>query len=84
DPHEHLFTINFKYDTQIATDKNNMISSIPTKEEIWNVLKKMGSLKSPGPYGMPPIFYKKCWDKVGNEVTTLIKYCFAASSLPNG
>lgn len=57
---------------------------IPTQEEVWNTLKGMGSLKSPGPDGMPPIFYKKYWDKVGNEVTSLIKHCFSSASIPNG
>ncbi|RZC59006.1 hypothetical protein C5167_006308 [Papaver somniferum] len=52
---------------QLTADENKAISDIPTQEEIWQVLKKMGSLKSPGPDGMPPIFFKKCWDKVGNE-----------------
>lgn len=68
---------------QLTADENKAISDIPTQEEIWQVLKKMGSLKSPGPDGMPPIF-KKCWDKVGNEVTSLIKHCFASSSIPEG
>lgn len=44
----------------------------------------MGSLKSPGPDGMPPIFFKKCWDKVGNEGLSWMIRKMEASSLHNG
>lgn len=57
---------------------------IPTQEEVWNTLKGMGSLKSPGPDGMPPIFYKKYWDKVGNEGLSWIIRKMEASTLYNG
>ncbi|KAI3994759.1 hypothetical protein MKX01_037310, partial [Papaver californicum] len=41
----------------------------------------MGSPKSPGPDGYPTIFYKKCWNVVGDEVVQLIQDCFRHSCI---
>ncbi|RZC87138.1 hypothetical protein C5167_042069 [Papaver somniferum] len=52
--------------------------------KIWNVRKKMKNLKSPCPYGIPEVFFKRCWEQVGQDVTQTIKHCFSYGSLPPG
>ncbi|KAI3832520.1 hypothetical protein MKW98_002066, partial [Papaver atlanticum] len=44
----------------------------------------MKNLKAPGPDGMPAVFFKRCWEHVGEDVTQTIKQCFASASLPPG
>lgn len=34
-------------------------------------------MKAPGPDGMLPMFYKKCWDFVGDDVTKFVRVAFA-------
>ena len=41
-------------------------------KEVEVALKQMAPLKSPGPNGMPPIFYQNYWSLVGNDVTDAI------------
>lgn len=38
------------------------------REEVYDALQSIGDLKAPGPDGMPSVFYKKCWDIVGDKV----------------
>ncbi|XP_026442305.1 uncharacterized protein LOC113341766 [Papaver somniferum] len=55
---------------------NYAICRIPTMEEIWSVVSKMGSYTSPGEDGYSPVFYKKCWGTVCNDVFKLVKEIF--------
>lgn len=43
----------------ITEEDNQLLNKIPTIAEIENIVKSMNSLKSPGPDGMPALFYKK-------------------------
>ena len=42
----------------------------------------MSPLKSPGPNGMPPIFYQHYWSLVGNDVVDDILYFLNSGNLP--
>ncbi|XP_026456387.1 uncharacterized protein LOC113357247 [Papaver somniferum] len=59
DHQDNLVAVNFSSDHKITDNENKTLNAIPTQDEVWRVLKSMGSLKSPGTDGMPPIFYKK-------------------------
>ncbi|XP_026451804.1 uncharacterized protein LOC113352159 [Papaver somniferum] len=67
---------------KISQQENEDIAKIPTAEEIWVVLVKMGLYTSPGPDGYSPIFYKKCWSTVLNDVVNLIKSIFQYVEFP--
>jgi hypothetical protein len=41
-------------------------------EEVKMALDSIGDLKALGPDGLPSIFYKKCWDLVGNKTLFLL------------
>lgn len=49
----------------IRHEENLELIRIPTIEEITNIVKSMTGLKTPGPDGMPTIFYTHYWDIVG-------------------
>lgn len=54
---------------------------IPDIEEIWNVVKKMNSLKSPRHDGMPAAFYKKYWKIIKGKLTQAIQNIFSIGYL---
>lgn len=53
-------------------------------EEVKSALDSIGDLKAPGPDGMPSIFYKNCWDLVGNKVTAEVLNVLAGGDIPDG
>jgi hypothetical protein len=52
----------------ISESENAHLCLMPTHSEIKETVFNMQSLKSPGPDGLPPLFYKKYWHIVGNAV----------------
>lgn len=49
----------------INSKDNQFLSSIPDNLEIQQAVFSLGSLKAPGPDGMPCLFYRKNWSTVG-------------------
>lgn len=68
DPDEMKHPIQFQSTSKIDNASDDNISMVPMKEEVWNTIKRMKSLKAPGPDGMPSLFYKQCWELVGDEM----------------
>ncbi|KAL0378749.1 UNVERIFIED_CONTAM: Retrovirus-related Pol polyprotein from type-1 retrotransposable element R2 [Sesamum radiatum] len=52
-----------------------------TSDEIAQALQQMDPLKSPGPDGMPPIFYQKFWSIVGPDVCASVLSCLNNDSI---
>ena len=52
----------------ISESENTHLCLMPTSSVIKGAVFNMRSLKSPGPDGLPPLFYKKYWHIVGNAV----------------
>lgn len=52
--------------TSITLEMNDLLLGEFTPEEVKAALDAIGDLKAPGPDGMPPIFFKKYWDIVGD------------------
>lgn len=44
---------------------------------------QMGSLKAPGPDGLPPILFQKNWDIVGHGMCDLVKTAVCTGHLPD-
>uniref|UniRef100_A0A803PHZ0 Reverse transcriptase domain-containing protein n=1 Tax=Cannabis sativa TaxID=3483 RepID=A0A803PHZ0_CANSA len=65
----------------ISDEENRMMKSVPTTEEIWNVVAAMHPLKAPGPDGMPDFFYRRYWNVVGSEVIEIVQDFFQSGRL---
>ena len=57
----------------LSREDIEMLSKIPTPEEIKGVVFNMNSNKAPGPDGMSAHFYKFYWNIIGGEV---IEACY--------
>ena len=67
--------------SSISMVKNAHLCQLPSPDEIRDTVFSMQSLKSPGPDGLSPLFYKKYWHIVGQSVTTAIQNFFSFSKL---
>ena len=65
----------------ISAEENSNLCRTPTPLEIKEVLFNMQGLKSPGPDGLPPLFYKKYWPIVGIEVIQAVQNFFRTGHL---
>ena len=59
-------------DPKVSTDMNQSLIKQFTRDEVEAALKQMHPSKSPGPDGMPALFYQKYWDIVGSDVVSMI------------
>lgn len=60
----------------VTVEDNILLTSIPSKEEIFGVVKSVDSLSSPGPNGFGGIFFLHCWSMVGHEVVQAVQSFF--------
>ncbi|KAM5579239.1 hypothetical protein ABKV19_009163, partial [Rosa sericea] len=52
----------------ITQEMNDQLCTTYTKEEVRFALFQMYPTKSPGPDGMPPIFFQHYWDHIGDDI----------------
>jgi hypothetical protein len=67
--------------SSITIEENSLLCQVPTPTEIKNVLFGMQSLKSPGPDGLPLLFYKKYWKVVGHSVIKAVHNFFISGKM---
>ena len=65
----------------ISESENAYLCLMPTPNEIKEAVFSMQSLKSPGPDGLPPLFYKKYWHIVGNAVIKAVQNFFTSGKI---
>ena len=53
-----------------------------TAHEVEQAFKQMKPLTSPGPDGMPPIFFKSCWDFIGQDVIATSLVILNSGAMP--
>ncbi|XP_074297661.1 uncharacterized protein LOC141628413 [Silene latifolia] len=53
----------------VTSNDGDMLNRPFTAKEVRSAVFQMGALKSPGPNGVPAIFYQKCWYIVKKDVT---------------
>ena len=56
----------------ITDEMNDILMAEFHIEEVEVALKQMAPLKSPGPDGIPPLFYQSYWSLLGSNVSTTI------------
>lgn len=61
----------------VTQEENTELIKIPTSKEIRNVVMKMPRLKTPGPDGMPTLFYNHYWDTVSPLLTNSVQKFFS-------
>ena len=69
--------------TLITAKMNDQLSSHLMAWEVQAAVKQMAPLKVPGPDCMPPIFYQKYWQLVGDKVTQSILHFLSSASFPS-
>jgi hypothetical protein len=61
----------------VITDEDNMpLCAIPNADEIKQTLFSLGSDKSPGPDGMPALFYKHYWKVISQDLIEVVTSFF--------
>lgn len=85
---DHFSKISKSTNPPVATDflkilspciidaENELLTCIPSDEEIRNTLWKMHPWTYPGPDGYPPGFYQTMWDLVGSDTCKMVKAFF--------
>ena len=59
-------------DPKVSDEMNQFLIKQFTRDEIEAALKQMHPTKSPGPDGMPAIFFQNYWDIMGNDVVGMV------------
>ncbi|XP_012853795.1 PREDICTED: uncharacterized protein LOC105973319 [Erythranthe guttata] len=57
---------------RVSNEANQMLTQPYSPEEVITALTQMAPLKSPGPDGMPAIFYQKYWHITGPDITRCV------------
>ncbi|XP_074301501.1 uncharacterized protein LOC141632895 [Silene latifolia] len=52
---------------QVTHDEADRLNRPFTAKEVHGTVFQMGALKAPRPYGIPAIFYQKCWSMIKGE-----------------
>ena len=68
---------------RVVTDEMNQTLVAPfVKAEVEIALSQMEALKSPGPDGMPPLFFQQFWPIIWDEVADAVLTCLNTGSIP--
>lgn len=65
----------------INKEMNQQLLRIPSDEEIKEATFAINPEKAPGPDGMTSLFYHRLWNKIGNDVYTMVQTFFATGEL---
>lgn len=63
---------NLNFPTVKEVDKSRLEREF-TETEVWDVVRKMGCNKAPGPDGFTAEFFKSCWSVIKEYLMNLIK-----------
>ena len=67
---------------KVSQEMNSSLTSEFQGVEVFKALKQMYPLKSPGPDGMPPLFFQHFWPTIGNVVTKIVLDFLNHSNFP--
>ena len=67
---------------KVTEEMNTTLTTTFTVDEVEKALKQMEPLKSPGPDGMPPLFFQTYWSLVGPNVKEAILMYLNFGMLP--
>lgn len=65
----------------VSNDMNQQLLRIPQDEEIKEVTFAINPEKAPGPDGMTSLFYQRFWNKIGQDVCSMVQTFFEKGEL---
>ncbi|XP_048494687.1 uncharacterized protein LOC125494872 [Beta vulgaris subsp. vulgaris] len=66
----------------VTEEMNTELDNMFMMEEVKAGLKEMHPCKSPGPDGLPALFYKRYWDLIGAKITTVVLNFLNGGQMP--
>ena len=69
-------------DSKVTEEENDMLRKPPDKAEVLETLKAANAQAAPGTDGITSLFYKVCWDTIGDALTDVVKAKFFGEKLP--
>ena len=67
---------------RVSQEMNDKLLQPFHASEVQIALKQMEANTAPGPNGLPPIFYKQFWAKIGDEVSTVVLAVLNSGIIP--
>ncbi|KAL6190620.1 hypothetical protein ACLB2K_037014 [Fragaria x ananassa] len=64
----------------VTDDENSLLTSMPSRREIWETIRAMDDYSSPGPDGFGGSFYVHCWSIISDDVVSAIQSFFSKVS----
>jgi len=68
----------------VTEEMNRDLIGVFSRDEVEVAVKQMAPLKAPRPNGMPPIFFQKFWNIIGNDVVEAVHSCLNLGSILSG
>ena len=68
----------------VTPEMNDNLTGSFSREEVELALRQMAPLKAPGPDGMPPIFFQKFWNIIGDDVVEAGRSCLNTGTIMPG
>ena len=68
----------------VTEEMNRDLIGEVSRDEVEMAVKQMAPLKAPGPDGMPPIFFQKFWNIIGDDVVKAIHSCLNSGNILPG
>ena len=82
DQPSHFSLVIDAVETKVTAEINDSLLQAFQPEEIQAALQQMHPIKSPGPNGMPPIFFQKYWNIVGQNFSDCILNILNTGMMP--
>ncbi|XP_038979184.1 uncharacterized protein LOC120109519 [Phoenix dactylifera] len=67
---------------QVSVEENAALVSPVSGDEVQAALWSLGEDRAPGPDGFPPIFFRRYWHIVKQEVTATVQQFFVSTAMP--
>ena len=68
----------------VTEEMNRDLIGEVSRDEVEMAVKQMAPLKAPGPDSMPPIFFQKFWNIIGDDVVKAIHSCLNSGNILPG
>ena len=67
---------------RVSAEMNEVLLKLFVEDKVKHALKQMDVNTAPGPDGLPPLFYKQFWGKIGKEVSEAVLAILNSGTIP--